>query len=224
MTTGSRTIILRNKLSKPNLDFIQFPSELDCQVILIDGHELELSKKVIDNFPDAKVVMDGGSVRDSNIELAKFTDYMVVSEDFAKQYSGISSFDNKEKLFCALVELKKICKGHVIITLGEKGSAYLNYNVMLSNIRKKNEIKNIKKYSDELVVTIPSYKTHAIDTTGAGDIFHGAFTYGVSKNWPLHKIIDFASKTAAISISKKGVRPAMPALNIVENSNLQLNK
>lgn len=221
--TGTRTIVLRKKNVIPNVESLRIPDGLLCDVILVDGHELELSKRIIDEFPTAKVVMDGGSVRDSNIELAKFTDYMVVSENFALSFSGIDSFDTKNDLFFALAKLKRICKGQVIITLGERGSAYLNYNVMLTNLKSKSEIRDMTKYSDDLVIVSPSYRTDAIDTTGAGDIFHGAFTYGVSKCWSLEKIIDFASKTAAISVSKKGVRTSMPTLNVVENSNLQKN-
>ena len=220
-STGDRTIVLRKNLILPKIDSFKIPATLDCDVILIDGHEPELSKKIIDEYPNAKVVMDGGSVRESNIELAKYTDYMVVSENFALNYSNIEIFNTKEDLFNALIKLKAICRGKVVITLGERGSAYLDYNVMLANIKNKNEIKDITKYNDDLVIIIPSYKTDIVDTTGAGDIYHGAFTYGVSKNWTLEKTIDFSSKTAAISVSKKGVRSSMPTIDIVENSKLQ---
>lgn len=51
---------------------------------------------------------------------------------------------------------------------------------------------------------VPSWLCNAVDTTGAGDVFHGAFTYGVHYSWHIDNIILFASLTAAISIEKKG--------------------
>lgn len=51
---------------------------------------------------------------------------------------------------------------------------------------------------------VPSRLCNAVDTTGAGDVFHGAFTYGVHYSWHIDNIILFASLTAAISIEKKG--------------------
>ncbi|HBZ7952228.1 TPA: kinase, partial [Klebsiella pneumoniae] len=64
----------------------------------------------------------------------------------------------------------------------------------------------------------PAFICNAIDTTGAGDIFHGAFTYGVHYNWHIENIILFASLSAAISIEKKGVRESMPDLADVHNA------
>ena len=65
---------------------------------------------------------------------------------------------------------------------------------------------------------VPSWLCNAVDTTGAGDVFHGAFTYGVHYSWHIDNIILFASLTAAISIEKKGVRESMPDLAVVHHS------
>ena len=64
----------------------------------------------------------------------------------------------------------------------------------------------------------PARPVVAVDTTGAGDVFHGAFTYGVHYSWHIDNIILFASLTAAISIEKKGVRESMPDLAVVHHS------
>ncbi|WP_166372110.1 PfkB family carbohydrate kinase [Psychromonas sp. SA13A] len=217
--TGSRTIILRKSSHIADVSKFTIPPDLECDVILIDGREQELSEKIIHQFPDAKVVMDGGSLRISNLQLAKLTDYMVVSESFALAHSNMKEFTTKEDLLHALINLKKICRGYVVITLGERGCAYLDYRVLLSDLKNKSALKNINQCKDGLIVIVPSYKSkNPIDTTGAGDIFHGAFAYGVSKKWSIDKIINFASKTAAISVGKKGVRTSIPTLDVVETS------
>ena len=55
-----------------------------------------------------------------------------------------------------------------------------------------------------------------IDTTGAGDVFHGAYIYGLYKNWELPKILKFASATAALKCRGLGGR-VIPDLSEVEN-------
>ncbi|CNH38492.1 carbohydrate kinase family protein [Yersinia pekkanenii] len=204
---GSRTIITRKLQVPPLLTFDQklkldnFAEQLIARdeevTILIDGHEPEISEYLIKKLPHARVVMDGGSLRESNLHLAQFTDYLVVSEHFARDYLGISKFINESQLKTALQELNKICRGEAYITLGEKGCAFL-----------KNGLLQI----------VPAFLCNAIDTTGAGDIFHGAFTYGVHYSWHIDNIILFASISAAISIERKGVRASMPDLAVVHKS------
>lgn len=166
-STGSRTIILRKSSHIADVSKFTIPPELECDAILIDGREQSLSENIIHQYPDAKVVMDGGSLRVSNLQLAKLTDYMVVSENFALDYSNMKEFMTREDLLNALINLKKICRGYVVITLGERGCAYLDYSILLSGLKNKSAIKDIKKCKDELLVVVPSYKPkNLIDTTG----------------------------------------------------------
>ena len=62
---------------------------------------------------------------------------------------------------------------------------------------------------------IPSIKVKALDSTGAGDIYHGAFTYFTANNYPLKDAIRLASITGALSVTKIGSRYAIPTLNEV---------
>jgi sugar/nucleoside kinase (ribokinase family) len=45
-----------------------------------------------------------------------------------------------------------------------------------------------------------------VDTTGAGDVFHGGFIYGLLQNWPLHRIMAFANAAAALNCTQLGAR------------------
>lgn len=205
--TGLRTIITRKMQILPSLTFDQklkldeFAEQLIASdepvTILIDGHEPEISEYLLKKLPAAQVVMDGGSLRESNLTLAAWTDYFVVSEHFARDYIGLKSLNLEADINIALIELNKLCRGEAFITLGEKGCAFLKNGVMQ---------------------IIPAWLCNAVDTTGAGDVFHGAFTYGVHYKWHIDNIILFASLTAAISIEKKGVRESMPDLSIVHNA------
>ncbi|VDR29434.1 Ribokinase [Raoultella terrigena] len=205
--SGSRTIITRKMQTPPSLTYDQklkiddlaarlIESE-EPVTLLVDGHEAELSEYIIKKLPAAKVVMDGGSLRASNIKLAAWTDYFVVSEHFARDYMGYRALETEAEIKAALIELNKICRGDAFITLGEKGCAFLKSGMLQ---------------------IVPAWLCNVVDTTGAGDVFHGAFTYGVHYSWHIDNIILFASLTAAISIEKKGVRESMPDLAIVHNS------
>ena len=62
---------------------------------------------------------------------------------------------------------------------------------------------------------MPPYKVEPKDTTGAGDIFHGAFVYGLCQNYNLEKTIKIASIAAALSVTKIGSKQSMPELEDV---------
>ena len=86
-----------------------------------------------------------------------------------------------------------------IITLGEKGLFYSDGK-------------------EDIYLKAASVK--AIDTTGAGDAFNGAFCVGLSENKNYKKSIEFASLVAGISVTKEGAANSMPNLNeIKENTN-----
>ena len=53
-----------------------------------------------------------------------------------------------------------------------------------------------------------AYKVPAIDTTGAGDIFHAGFIYGLLQAWPLDRQLDFACAAAAHKLHVNGARVA----------------
>ncbi|MGL5427812.1 MAG: carbohydrate kinase family protein, partial [Cetobacterium sp.] len=57
--------------------------------------------------------------------------------------------------------------------------------------------------------------TKAIDTTGAGDIFHGAFIYSLAKDYNFVKSIKFSSVCASLSVEKIGGRESIPELKNV---------
>ena len=51
-----------------------------------------------------------------------------------------------------------------------------------------------------------------VDTTGAGDVFHGAFIYGLLQDWELSRIARFANASAALKCSRFGARRGIPSL------------
>ena len=63
----------------------------------------------------------------------------------------------------------------------------------------------------------PAYRVPVVDTTGAGDIFHAGFVYGLLQDWPLERALDFSCAAAAINCMAHGARGGIQPVNAIEN-------
>ena len=84
----------------------------------------------------------------------------------------------------------------LIVTLGSKGSLYINKETSM--------FKN-------------AYKVEAIDTTAAGDSYTGALAVAFANGKNIEDAMDFASKVGALSVQKEGAQSSLPTLEDVEN-------
>jgi len=125
---------------------------------------------------------DFGSLRPFSLEVLPYIDYAIVSRNFLRQ------LDDKKDIREGLMFLKGVSNGPgtVICTLGNNGYAY---------------ITDKGQYISRKSIQVES----AIDTTCAGDIFHGAFIYGILKEWNLETALEYANHCAAISCTNLGV-------------------
>lgn len=190
---GSRTIITsRNKtIGVRNLnDFIE------PDVVLVDGEELEASKKILLDNPNCISILDAGNLKKPIVELCSYVKYLVCSKDFALEYTKMEmDFNNLKTLSTIYYKLKEEFQNTVIITLGDKGS--------LTEI-------------DGQLMIIPTLKIdNPIDSTAAGDIFHGAFTYFISNGYSLYRSVRLSNVAGALSVTKLGGKNSMPSLSQV---------
>lgn len=125
------------------------------------------------------VSMDAGSYEGKIDELKGRVDLFIASLDFLKEYSGER---NPRK---GINKLKDFRATVTTVTLGDKGSLTIY---------------------DNRLIEIPAYRVEAVDTTGAGDVFHGAFLYGWLQNWEVEHILKFASAAAAVNCLGLGAR------------------
>lgn len=160
------------------------------KVVLFDGHEPLISERVIDWALEQNIptVLDAGSVHRGTEALAVKVDYLVASEKFAKQFCGTGDMGS------ALSQLAQL-RNSVVITLGEKGLIWTKDNETGSS---------------------PVFKVHAIDSTGAGDAFHGAFALGVARGMAWHELLRFASAAGALTCTRLGARQGLPSSSEVE--------
>jgi len=63
----------------------------------------------------------------------------------------------------------------------------------------------------------PAYRVPVVDTTGAGDIFHAGFIYGLLQGWDLDRKLDFACAAAAMNCMAAGARGGIQSVEAIEN-------
>ena len=52
----------------------------------------------------------------------------------------------------------------------------------------------------------PAYRVEVVDTTGAGDIFHGGFVFALREGWPLRRMLEFSCAAAGLNCTARGAR------------------
>jgi sulfofructose kinase len=155
-------------------------SGLQATVLLFDGHEPALSHGLLGQ--SAPKVLDAGSLHAGTESLMFHVDYLVGSEKFARQWLGE---DDPERAVRLLSERSPA----VVITLGERGLIW----------RKAGESGRL-----------PAYSVSSVDSTGAGDAFHGAFAAALSAGMAWQEILRFASAAGAACCKVLGARPGLP--------------
>jgi len=153
------------------------------KVVLFDGHEPHLSKFLLERTQHEGIptLLDAGSVHEGTLALMEQVDYLVCSEKFARQFAG-----DEETALARLAEVSPA----VVITLGERGLIW-----------RRGQERGI----------LSAFPINAIDTTGAGDAFHGAFAAALSSdmNWP--DVLRYASAAGSLSCTKIGARSGLPS-------------
>ncbi len=189
--SASRTVINRKSETSPYHPDPERLAKMRPMYLLFDGHELEASLDALKAFPDAVSVLDAGSLRPGTKALASKVDYLIASERFACQVSGLASLNSDEECAVALEALLSISPGTVAITLGERGLVFVH---------------------EDRLARLPAFEAEAVDTTGAGDVFHGAFVYGLITNMDFQGCLSLGSTAAAASITKRGGRTSIPTI------------
>jgi ribokinase len=186
---GHRTIIWQRPGGAP-LQLAELPNDLlsGAHLLLLDGLMPEVSMKVARVARDRglPVVLDAGRDRPGMRALAAVCTHVVAAE----QYAFDLGWDGTANGFSRLAEQ---CGYPVFtVTCGVRGS--------------------YTWASSGSLVHVPAFPVVALDTTGAGDVFHGGYGYGLLQGWELPRIIRFASAAAALKCRQLGGRQGIPGL------------
>jgi sulfofructose kinase len=162
-----------------------FETISSCQAVMVDTRYPHLNQKVIDEAKKyhLPIVADYGD--SNNWYLAKDITHLIVAEECVLQL--FNSIDPD----VVLPKIKQYAEQVVGLTLGNKGFYY---------------------DAGQGIQHIPAFPVEVVDTTGAGDIFHGAYTFALGCGFSVHDCGLLASAVAAISCQGFG-RSVLPTLD-----------
>ncbi len=192
-TDGSRTVF--NFPCKEPLERFIFP-KLPIRFLLSDGHLPVLTLKALEEFPNARLVVDADVCNEQTLTICKLASWIICSEEFAKGYLHEPlAVDDLHRLDQQFETIRQLNGKELLITIGDRGV--------------------ICKQQEHLEI-FPAYKVEAVDTCGAGDLFHGAFVWCLDHQLSLPECLQIASMASAISVTRKGTQSSIPTLSEVQ--------
>lgn len=191
-STGDRTI-LWNRDERLMYREGELRKEEVCsgKILHLDGHDIHAALRCARWAREERIptAIDLDKVEPLTPALIKEIDFIITSSRFPMMYTGIS--DRKK----ALLELQKQTSGFLCSTLGHEGAITLVNGEFLH---------------------VEGFRVNVVDTTGAGDVFHGGFIYGLLQNWEVAEILRFANAAAALKCKELGGRRGIPFFEEVQ--------
>jgi sugar/nucleoside kinase (ribokinase family) len=123
-------------------------------------------------------------------DLLALVDHLIVSRGFAERLTGAAH------PMVSVLQLWRPDRHCVVVTAGEAGCWFTT------------DGRGVRHQ--------PAFEVQAVDTTGCGDVFHGAYASALVRGIPLPEIVRFASAAAAIKATRRGGQDGAPHLQEVE--------
>jgi sulfofructose kinase len=191
--TGERTV-----LWKRDLRLTLLPEELDCdwivnaRVLHLDGHDTAAATLAAQWARNAgiPVVADLDDLYAGYEALLLNIDFLITSRDIPARLSG------DQDLYDSLPRIARRygCR-LAAATLGQEG---------------------VLAWDGKRFHYASAYCIDAVDTTGAGDIFHAGFIYGLAQSWPIQRQLEFACAAAALNCTAIGARGGIQSIENIE--------
>lgn len=194
--TGSRTFIVHRgtatHLREPELDPVYLGQ---ARYVHVDGLQpsAALGAARVARRLGIAVSLDGsdvvGEISPVMRELVGLSDILICARSFAEALTRRHDDEGMAR------DLLDFGPSMGVVTLAERGS--------------------ILATGGELIRQ-PGFAVEAVDTTGAGDVYHGAFLHGLAAGWALDRVQEFACLVAALKCTRLGGRAAVPTPEEVE--------
>lgn len=190
---GERTVLCRRD-ERMNLQ----PSELNrdwivnARALHVDGYDTAAATVAAQWAREAgvPVIADLDETYPGIEDLLANIDYVVTSRDFPIRLMRESNLE-----FALQMMQRRFGSRIAAATLGEDG---------------------VLAWDGEQFHHAPAFRVPVVDTTGAGDIFHAGFIYGMLQQWPLQRQLDFACAAAALNCTQVGARGGIMPVDVIE--------
>ncbi|POZ88775.1 ribokinase [Petrotoga sibirica] len=188
--SGANDNVDKNKIDK---FFDEYGDEIDI-CLLQNEIPMQSVEYAISKLKEKgiTIIYDPAPVGSTKIESLKDIDFLTPNN---KEFIFLCEKEkidfNENNLAKSLLEFKRISKvKNLIVKMGDKGVIYVDKNEKFGKIE--------------------PLKVNSVDSTGAGDIFNGAFAVAFSETKDLKKSLVFANTAAAISVERKGAQSSIP--------------
>ena len=129
------------------------------------------------------------TVLDADITPQDIAELVALSDHAAFSAPGLQRMTQIAEAESALKKAQTLTNGHVYVTQGKDGCYWLEKGALSH---------------------LPAFQIDVVDTTGAGDVFHGALAVGLTQNQPAQDAVRFASAVAALKCTRPGGRAGIP--------------
>jgi len=168
-----------------------------ARVLLVDHHGLEGTLRAVRIARDAGVHVVADFERNPGPRfpsLVAMVEHLVISERFARELTG----DWPSPVEQLLPRLWSPARRAVVVTCGADGGWY----------QVGGPTGDFERY--------PAFPVEVVDTTGCGDVFHGAYAVGVAEGQDVAQGVRFASAVAALKATQRGGQAGCPTRAVVE--------
>jgi len=190
--TGERTILWdRDERLMYSKNELRKEEVCAGKILHLDGHDIQAAIRCAKWAKEEGIptVLDVDKVEPLTPQLIKLIDFLITSSRFPALYTGLSN--PKE----ALLKIQEEISGFLCATWGSEGAFAL---------------------VDGELFHVKGTQVKVVDTTGAGDVFHAGFIYGLLQNWELGDILRFANWSAGLKCREMGGRKGIPSFEEVQ--------
>jgi sulfofructose kinase len=191
---GERTVLCRR-----DERLLLQPSDLhrdwvvNARALHVDGFETAAATQATSWAREVgiPVIADLDEIYPGVEDLIANVDYLIVSRDFPSRLTGEQNLEQALRII-----RRRFGCAITAATLGADG---------------------VLAWDGRQFHVNPAYHVSVTDTTGAGDIFHAGFIYGLLQDWPLDRQLDFACAAAALNCTCTGARGGIGTPQAIEN-------
>lgn len=181
--TGERTVLWRRD-ARLGIDASDVERDwiVQARALHVDGYDTAAAVRAARWAREAgiPVVADLDEVYEGVDELLPLVDYLIVSRNLPPRLAGTADLGDALRWM-----QRRYGSRLTAATLGEQG---------------------VLAWDGQQMIARCAFRVQAVDTTGAGDVFHAGFIFGLLQGWPLEQQLDFACAAAALNCTGMGAR------------------